>query len=147
MNRIALSMQPDQSVHQILRNADTLAVIGASSKAYRTSHHIMQYLLKQDYRTIPVNPNEQYVLGLSCYHSVQDIPADLSVDVMVIFRNKQYTGEMVRQIVNRSERTGHKPAIWTQLDVSSPEAEAIAAKAGLLYVKNRCIMVDHRNMF
>lgn len=144
MNRIALSMQHSLSISKILDEAGNIAIIGASSKAYRTSHHIMQYLLDKNYRIIPVNPNEKTVLNNECYDSVLDIPPDVLIDIMVIFRNKEFTGEMVSDIVKWSEKTNQRPAIWTQLDVSTPEAESIAKEAKLPYIKNRCIMVEHR---
>lgn len=106
----------------------------------------MQYLLDQNYRIFPVNPNERAVLDHECYNSVLDIPDDVSIDIMVIFRNKRYTEKMVNDIVKRSKKTEKSPVIWTQLDVSSPEAEALAEEAGIPYVKNRCIMVEHRSV-
>jgi len=139
-------MQHKQSINDILTSAENIAVIGASSKAYRTSNHIMQYLLDQNYRLFPVNPNESAVLDHESYNSVMDIPADIRIDIMVIFRNRQYTDEMVRDIVTWSEKTESSPVIWTQLDVSSPEAELLAEEAELPYVKNRCIMVEHRSV-
>lgn len=139
-------MQHKLSISEILTGADNIAVIGASSKAYRTSHQIMQYLLDQNYRIFPVNPNERAVLDHECYNSVLDIPDDVSIDIMVIFRNKRYTEGMVNDIVKRSKKTEKSPVIWTQLDVSSPEAEALAEEAGIPYVKNRCIMVEHRSV-
>lgn len=137
-------MQHKLSISEILTDAKNIAVIGASSKTYRTSHQIMHYLLNNNFRIFPVNPNENSVLGHDCYSSVLDIPDDVSLDIMVIFRNKRYTEEMVRDIVKRSEQTGNSPVVWTQLDVSSPEAETLAAEAGIPYIKNRCIMVEHR---
>lgn len=106
----------------------------------------MQYLLDQNYRIYPVNPNERAVLDHECYNSVLDIPSDVRIDIMVIFRNKQYTKEMVRDIVKWSGQTESTPVIWTQLDVSSPEAESLAEEAEIPYVRNRCIMVEHRSV-
>lgn len=74
---------------------------------------------------------------------MDQLPEDLEVDIVDIFRNKRYTDEMVRQISKWSGKTGQKPLIWTQLDVSTPEAKSIADKAGLQYVENRCLMVEH----
>lgn len=104
----------------------------------------MEYLMNQNFSVVPVNPNEQNVLGQKCFSSVIDIPDELSMDVVIIFRNKEYTAEMVQEIIRRYKKTGNKPVIWTQLDVSSPEAEALAQKEDIPYVKNRCVMVEHR---
>jgi uncharacterized protein len=65
------------------------------------------------------------------------------VDVVNIFRRPQFTAEMVRNAVERAKTTGTKPVIWTQVGVSSSEAEHLATEAGLPYIRNRCIMVEH----
>ena len=67
-------------------------------------------------------------------------------NIVNIFRNPAYTAEMVRQVVTYAEATGTTPAVWTQLDVSTREAEQLAEAAGLPYVKNRCIMVEHARL-
>lgn len=95
---------------------------------------------------IPINPNETEVLGDPCYDSIFDLPDDLSIDMIDIFRNKKYTEKMVSEIVEWSESTGQKPIIWTQLDVSTPKAKELAEENGFEYIENRCLMVEHRKM-
>ena len=93
---------------------------------------------------IPSNPNETEILGEPCYNTMFNVPGDLVIDMVHIFRNKQYTEKMVKEIVEWSRESGHKPVIWTQLDVSTPEAKQLAEDAGFEYVENRCLMVEHR---
>ncbi len=95
---------------------------------------------------IPINPNETEVLGEACYDTIFDVPDDITIDMVDIFRNKKYTAEMVKQIVEWSKESGQKPVIWTQLNVSTPEAKQLADDAGLEYVENRCLMVEHRRI-
>lgn len=126
---------------------NTIVVLGASSDPYRTSYHIAEYMQQNGYRVVPVNPNEEEVLGEKSYPTLADLPADIGVDAVVIFRNKIYTEEMVRQIIDWTvQRGGEKPVIWTQLDVSSREARELAVRAGFPYVENRCMMVEHRSV-
>lgn len=94
-------------------------------------------------RIIPVNPNETEVLDEKAYDSVFDLPDDLEIDLIDIFRNKKYTLEMVREIVQWSEESGQKPVIWTQLNVSTKEAKNLAESNGFEYVENQCLMVEH----
>jgi hypothetical protein len=49
----------------------------------------------------------------------------------------------VRTAVERVQQTGEHPVIWTQLGVSSTEAEDLAAEANLPYVRTRCIKVAY----
>ena len=128
----------------VFKDIHTIAVIGCSSNSYRTSHHIAKYIQNQGFRMIPINPNETDVLGESCFDTLFDLPDDLAIDIVDIFRNKQYSEKMVKEIVEWGLETGQKPLIWTQLDVSTPEAKKSAEDNGFEYVENRCLMVEHR---
>jgi|SRR5690606_16727952 len=130
----------------ILETARTIAVVGCSENPARTSYAIARYLQTAGYRVIPVNPNIDACLGETAYPDLQSIPDDITVDIVNIFRHPQHTADMVRMTIDYAEKTGTEPAIWTQLGVSSLEAEALAEGAGLPYVANRCIMVMHRSL-
>ncbi|NBB74468.1 MAG: CoA-binding protein [Bacteroidetes bacterium] len=127
-----------------LRDAKTIAVVGCSGRAARTSHRIAAYLQEAGYRVIPVNPNYDTILGEPCYPDLPSVPEDVRIDIVDIFRAPAYTADMVRSAVDRVEQTGERPVIWTQLGVSSEEAERLADEAGLPYVHNTCILVEHR---
>lgn len=131
------------NIEEMLKQAKSVAIIGCSANKYRTSYHIASYLKENGLRILPVNPNYEEVLGQKCYPNVKDIPGDITVDIVDIFRNSKYTAEMVRDIVEWATKTDRNPLIWTQLDVSSPEAKSLAEEAGLDYVENKCIMVEH----
>jgi len=131
---------------EILENAKSIVIIGCSANKYRTSYHIASYLKDNGYRIIPVNPKYEEVLGVPCYDTMADIPEKYKVDIVDIFRNSRYTAEMVSQVADWAEKNGQKPVVWTQLDVSSEEAETLAAEAGLPYVKNECMMVQHEKL-
>lgn len=136
-------MEPS-SMKELLKDIRTIAVIGCSSSPYRTSYHIAEYLADSGFIIIPVNPNEKKVLGRKAYPSVFDIPESVKIDLIDIFRNKRYTPEMVDEIVRWSKKTGQKPLIWTQLDVSTEESKKNAEENGFKYIENRCLMVEHR---
>jgi predicted CoA-binding protein len=126
-----------------LKKANTIAIIGCSTNKYRTSYHIASYLKENGYRIIPVNPNYDEILGEKCYSAMDDIPEDVEIDIVDIFRDSQYTADMVRDIIDWSGKSNQKPLIWTQLAVSSSEAKSLAEEAGHDYVENECIMVQH----
>lgn len=134
-------MKPD--IKEILENAGTVAVIGCSANKYRTSYHIANYLKENGIRIIPVNPNYEEVLGSRCYAKMMDVPADVDIDIIDIFRDSRYTAEMVGDIIVWSKETGQKPVIWTQLSVSSDEAKSMAEGHEFPYVENKCMMVQH----
>lgn len=131
---------------QILRDAETIAVVGCSANPSRTSYAISRYLKEVGYTVIPVNPAYEEIHGLTCYPDMISIPADIQVDVVNIFRRPGYTAAMVEDVLRRIEKTGEKPVIWTQIGVSSKQAQQLAEDAGLVYVKNRCSMVEHSHL-
>ncbi|NGP88070.1 CoA-binding protein [Fodinibius halophilus] len=126
-----------------LENINTVVILGCSANKYRTSYHIANYLKENGIDIIPVNPNYDEIMGQKCYDSMEEVPSDKAVDVVDIFRDSEYTAEMVQDVIDWSQQSGQKPLIWTQLSVSSPEAKLLAENAGLKYVENECIMVQH----
>lgn len=133
-------------VEFILSNAKSIAVVGLSPRPTRTSHKIARYLQQVGYRIIPVNPFHQEILGAKSYPSLDAIPDSETIDIVDIFRRPQHTVEVVRDAIKRKERTGRSPVIWTQIGVSSPEAEALATSNGFEYVRNRCTLVVHSSL-
>ena len=127
-----------------LADARTIAVVGCSDRPSRTSYAIARYLQEVGYRIIPVNPNITTCHGEQAYPNLESLPDDVQIDIVDIFRNPAYIAEMVQMTVNYAEATGTKPTVWTQLGVSTNEAQRLAEEAGLPYVKDRCIMVEHR---
>jgi uncharacterized protein len=135
---------PLPDLKKLFDDLNTVAVVGSSSNPYRTSYHIAEYIIQAGIEMIPVNPNETEVLGRKSYPSLDDIPREIKIDLIDIFRNKRYSLETVKEIIEWSEKTGQKPIIWTQLDVSTDAAKELAEENGFTYVENRCFMVEHR---
>ncbi len=127
----------------ILTDARTIAVVGCSDSPWRTSYAIARYLQDHGYRMIPVNPNIEACHGEKAYPDLQSLPDEVRVDIVNVFRNAAHTAEMVRMAAAYAEATDTRPVVWTQLGVSSGEAEALAEAAGLPYVRNQCIKVQH----
>ena len=127
----------------VLDTAETIAVVGCSATPTRTSHKIARYLQERGYRIVPVNPNYDAVLGETCYPDLPSVPADVEIDIVDIFRAPKHTADMVRSAIERVKQTGQRPVIWTQLGVSSSQAEELAAEADLPYVRNRCVKIEY----
>jgi len=126
-----------------LEDAQTIAVVGCSPRATRTSHRIALYLREAGYTVVPINPYHDELLGVPCYPDLLHIPEDTEIDIVNVYRQPRFTEGVVQDTVDRSERTQERPLIWTQLGVSSQEAKRLAAEHDLPYVTNRCIMVEH----
>jgi predicted CoA-binding protein len=124
---------------QILREAKTIAVVGASPHSHRTSNRVMRYLQQVGYRCIPVNPNADEVLGERCYPSLRDVPEH--VDVVDVFRRPEFCEPVAEDAVAVGAE-----ALWLQLGVRSAEARRVAEEAGLDYVEDACTLVVHRGL-
>ena len=122
---------------EILAETKTIALVGASPRPERPSNSVMRYLLAQGYRLIPVRPHRTEILGIPCVDSVSDI--EEPVDLVDVFRRAEFCPEVAQQ----AAAAGAK-ALWLQLGVVSPEARAIAERAGMDYVENACTAVVHR---
>jgi predicted CoA-binding protein len=123
---------------EILRDARTIALVGASPKPWRPSHDVMRYLLEQGYRVIPVRPRDcDEVLGVPCVASLAEIVEP--VDLVDVFRRPDATPDVAREAVAAGAK-----ALWLQVGIVSGEARRIAAVAGLDYVENACTKVVHR---
>ena len=130
------------NAREVLKNAKTVAVVGCSPDPYRTSNYAANYLKERGYRMIPINPKESEILGETCYPDLNSIPEDIKIDIVNVFRNKVHTASVAEEVVSWKQKTGQDPVLWTQLDVSSSEAEQIAEKHEIPYVRNTCIMVE-----
>jgi uncharacterized protein len=119
-----------------LLDARTVAVVGLSSNPARDSHRVAAYLQEHGYRVVPVNPSETEVLGEKAYAMLAEIPFE--IDIVDIFRRRQYLTGHVEEAIKKGAW-----GAWGQLGVADTEAELIAREAGLAFVMNRCIMVEH----
>jgi predicted CoA-binding protein len=124
---------------EILRTAQTIAVVGASPDSSRTSHRVMRYLQRVGYRCIPVNPNADDVLGERCYPALADLPEP--VDLVDVFRRAEYCADVAREAAAIGA-----PALWLQLGLRSAEARDVAEEAGMEYVEDACTAVVHRRL-
>jgi predicted CoA-binding protein len=124
---------------EILRTAQTIAVVGASPDPSRTSHRVMRYLQRVGYRCIPVNPNADEVLGERCYPALADLPEP--VDLVDVFRRVEYCADVAREAAAIGA-----PALWLQLGLRSVEARDVAEEAGIEYVEDACTAVVHRRL-
>jgi predicted CoA-binding protein len=123
---------------EILRDARTIALVGASPKPHRPSHGVMRYLLAQGYRVIPVRPAGcDEVLGVPCVRALADI--EEPIDVVDVFRRPEHTPPHAREAVEVGAG-----ALWLQLGIVSAESRRIAEEAGLDYVEDACTLIVHR---
>ena len=121
---------------EILRKYKTIAVVGLSNNPSRASYSVSEYMQRQGYRIIPVNPGHAELLGEKSYRTLEEIPEP--VEIVNIFRRS----EMILPIVDSAIAIGAK-VVWMQEGIENPEAAAKAEAAGLEVVMNTCILKAH----
>ena len=127
-------------IREILEQHKTLAVVGLSSKFMRASHGVSEYMQQHGYRIIPVNPNEESVLGEKCYASLDAVPEPL--ETVVIFRRPEFVPEVVEAAIRKGAKV-----IWMQEGVIHEDAAERARAAGLKVVMDRCMLKEYAKRF
>ena len=136
-------MTPDEeaAVRDLLRRARTIAVVGLSPNPMRPSNSVSRYLQRAGYRIVPVNPGHDEILGEQSYRTLTDAARDHTIDVVDVFRRSENAGAVV------DEALPLKPQlIWLQQGVVDAAAQTRAAKAGIPFVMDHCLAVEHRQL-
>jgi predicted CoA-binding protein len=131
----------DGELRSILGEARTIAIVGLSSKPDRHSHEVAAFLQGRGYRIVPVNPNEREVLGERAYPSLADVPGDVEIDVVDVFRRAEDTPPVARQAVARGAKV-----LWLQDGIVNDEARRIAEDAGLTVIMGVCLKRTTRRL-
>lgn len=129
----------DATVEKILRTYDTIAVVGASNAPDKAAHYVPVHMQEHGWRIVPVNPRCGTIVGEPAYAKLADLPEPPAF--VNVFRPSDQTPDIVRQAV-----AAGASAVWLQLHIASEESRRIAEDAGLLYVENRCLIVEQRRL-
>ena len=125
-----------------MRATRRIAVIGASSNRARPSYSVFRYLVQQGFECIPINPNEQDVLGVPAYPSLAAAAAETGrFDMVNVFRRP----ELCLPHAHEAVATGAK-VLWLQLGVIAWDAAQVAHDAGLEVVMDRCTAIEWRRI-
>ncbi|MGC5259196.1 CoA-binding protein [Gordonia sp. DT218] len=127
----------DEVVEQILRTYDTITVVGASANPSKAANEVPAYMAEHGWRIIPVNPHADEIVGQKVYRTLAEVPEE--VGLVDVFRPSEDAAEVALQAV-----AAGATALWLQLGIASEEARAIADDAGLLYVEDRCLIIEQR---
>ena len=127
----------DQDIADLLQNARTIALVGASDNPGRASFGVMKFLQDRGYRVIPVNPRitGEHVHGEFVWRELAQIGEP--IDIVDIFRNSEDAGAAVDEAI----AVGAK-AVWMQLGVIDEVAAARAEAAGLKVVMDHCPKIE-----
>jgi uncharacterized protein len=129
----------DAVVRQILLTYAAITVVGASNAPAKAAHYVPEHMQRHGWRIVPVNPTSSRVLGKTSYPTIADVPEQ--VGLVNVFRPSAATPDIARQAV-----AAGATALWLQLGIASAESRLIAQSAGLLYVEDRCLIIEQRRL-
>ncbi|MGE3636518.1 MAG: CoA-binding protein [Sandaracinaceae bacterium] len=130
-----------ERIEPVLRNAKTIAVLGAHVEPSRPACYVPEYLAAQGYRVIGVNPR---FAGRSAFgHPMVATLAEIGepVDIVDVFRRSSDVAAHLEEILAMRPlpRT-----VWLQLGIrDEATADALIAQ-GIDVVQDRCTLADHR---
>jgi hypothetical protein len=131
-------MNDANEIRSALASARTIAVVGCSPNPDRPSNAIARYLGEHGYRVIPVNPGHRSILGETCYRSLSEIPRDLRIDIVDVFRRSDHVAPVAEEAISRG--VGF---FFMQQGVVDAESARRLEAAGIPVAMDRCILVEH----
>jgi len=136
MEAFSFENPEDDQIKKILREATTIAVVGLSPDVSRPSCRIANYLKRQNYRIIPVNPKYPQILEEKSFSKLVDISE--KIDIVNIFRKPEHVMPIVEDAIKIKAKV-----IWMQEGISNLEAAKKAMDNGIVVVMDRCIYKEH----
>lgn len=123
---------------EILETSKTIAVVGLSDNPERTSYQISKIMQEIGYKIIPVNPTVQEVLGEKAYPTLLDIPIDIDIDIINVFRRPEHLPDVARDAAQTNARI-----FWAQQGIVNQEAYDYLKEHDFTVVMDLCIKVVH----
>jgi predicted CoA-binding protein len=133
----------DEGMRAILREARSVAVIGAKLGSHEPAHYVPAYLHARGYAIHPINPTiaGQRLFGRVVVATVADLAEP--ADVIEVFRRPMFLPGHAREIAGLPWRP---QAVWFQLGIRHDGAAELLARAGIRVVQDRCMMPEHRRL-
>src|SRR6266516_7053557 len=130
---------------KILQQYRHVAIVGISADQYRPSHFVAIYLQAEVYDIILINPRYagQTLLGKRVYASLTEAKeAGEQIEIVDVFRKAEDVLPVAEEAINIGAKV-----LWLQLGIRNDEVGKMAREAGLTFVKDRCIKMEHARFF
>ena len=132
----------EQRMLGLLRSARRVAVLGIKTEAARgqPAFYVPQALQEMGLEIVPVPvyyPEATQILGQKVYRRVADVPGE--VDIVDVFRRSADVAAHLPDLLAKKPR-----AVWLQSGIRDDRTAEALARAGILVVQDRCLMVDYR---
>ena len=132
-----------KEIFENMTEAKTIAIIGLSPDTTKASNLVARYFLDQGFNVIPVYPKEDEILGQKVYRSLKEIPSEIEIDIVDIFRKP----EVISFVVDAAIERGNIKCVWSQLGLVNNEAMQKAKDHGFKTVQNHCTKIEHKEIY
>ncbi|WP_291426623.1 CoA-binding protein [Deinococcus sp.] len=130
---------------RVLKEAKVIAVVGFNRDAKKPAHYVPEYMNRQGYSVIPVNPSlvgrGESFFGQKAVATLAEIGTP--VDVVEVFRRSESVGEHLQDILSMNPLP---KVVWMQLGITNDAVAQELRAHGVGVVQNRCMLSDHRTL-
>lgn len=130
-------------VRQILTEHKVIAVVGFHHDAMKPAYYVPEYMHRQGYTIIPVNPalaaRGESFFGHRAVATLAEITTP--VDIVDVFRRSDRVREHLPDIL---AMTTPPKVVWLQLGIRDDATARELAARGIDVVQDRCLLADHR---
>lgn len=130
----------DSQLCSILENSKTIAVVGISRYASRTSRQIADFLVSKGYKVAGVNPALPEIDGIPVYKSLTDIPH--KIDIVDVFRRSEFIPDLIDDVLKIEPKV-----FWLQLGIRNDDAVENLSEKNITVVQDTCIAIQHNHCF
>jgi predicted CoA-binding protein len=128
-------------IAELLRSARRVAVLGIKTEveAAQPAFYVPKYLADAGLEVIPVPvyfPEVTTILGQPVYRRLANVPPP--IDIVDVFRRSDRVAAHLDDLL-----AAHPKCVWLQLGIRDDATAEKLARAGILVVQDRCLMVDH----
>jgi predicted CoA-binding protein len=132
----------EEKLLALLRSARRVAVLGIKTEVARgqPAYYVPQALQQMGLEIVPVPvyyPDATEILGAKVYRRLAEVPGP--VDVVDVFRRSNDVSAHLPDILAKKPRS-----VWLQSGIRDDRTAEALARAGILVVQDRCLMVDYR---
>jgi predicted CoA-binding protein len=131
-------------IDELLRSARRVAVLGIKTERHggQPAFYVPQALQQMGLEIVPVPvyfPEALEILGQKVYRKLADVPG--AIDIIDVFRRSNDVAAHVPDMLAKKPR-----AVWLQSGIRDDQTAEALARAGILVVQDRCLMVDYRGI-
>jgi predicted CoA-binding protein len=134
----------DSRIRDLLATTRRVAVLGIKTEeqADQAAFYVPKFLADRGLEIVPVPvyyPEVKEILGRPVHRKLRDVPGP--VDLVDVFRRPADVAGHLEDLLAKRPR-----AVWMQLGIRNDQAAEALARAGVLVVQDRCLMVEWRRL-